>query len=215
MTENSSGKTLKEQIYDAIFEDVVKGKYLSGDILREKDLVERYKASKSPVREALVQLCGEGILLNRPRYGYEVIRLTKNDIEQILRYRLIVEGGALQSSINSITKEQLDKLRDINKKCSSQEAKGDFWIHWKYNMEFHLQLMSCYDNEFAYNNLKKAMETLTRAYAQLYWDKWNNITSPKDTKIHGEIIKCLRKKDLDEALALLKKDIEYQEFRVV
>ena len=155
-------KTIKEQVYSAIFEAIIKGEFVSGDILREKELIEKYNVSKSPVREALVQLCHEGVLLSRPRFGYEIVRLTRRDIEDILKYRSILEGGALSQSINNITKEQINELVQIDKKCCTPEAKEDFWIHWKYNMEFHIKLMSFYDNEFAYNNLKKALDTLAQ-----------------------------------------------------
>ena len=200
-------KTIKDQVYTSIFEDIIKGKYSSGEILKEKELIERFNVSKSPVREALVQLCSEGVLISRPRFGYEIVRLTRRDIEDILKYRSILEGGALNCSINNITADQIDALSELDRKCCSQEAKDDFWIHWKYNVEFHLMLMSFYNNEFAYNNLKKAMDTLTRAYAQFYWDKWGNISFPKDTKNHADIIKSLRGKDIEKAVYFLREDI--------
>ena len=200
-------KTIKEQIYASIFEDIIKGRYTSGDVLRESELIKKYNVSKSPVREALVQLCSEGVLNSKPRYGYEIVKLTRRDIEDILKYRSILESGALACSINSITKEQIDALRDVAKACESPESKEDLWLHWQYNMDFHLLLMSYYDNEFAYNNLQKSMSTLTRAYAQFYWDKWENISFPRDTKNHSNIIKCLRKKDIDGATYFLKEDI--------
>ena len=200
-------KTIKEQIYASIFEDIIKGRYPADEVLKEKELIEKYKVSKSPVREALVQLCSEGVLKSRPRYGYEIVKLTRRDIEDILKYRSILESGALMQSIGSITKEQIDTLRSIAKACESQEAKDDLWLHWQYNMEFHLVLMSYYDNEFAYDNLKKSMKTLTRAYAQFYWDKWENISFPRDTRHHANIIKCLRKKDPEGATYFLREDI--------
>lgn len=200
-------KTIKEQIYASIFEDIIKGRYSSGEILKEKELIEKYNVSKSPVREALVQLCSEGVLMSRPRFGYEIVKLTRRDIEDILKYRAILEGGALGHSLNDMTKDQIKELENINKICNSQEAKEDFWLHWQCNVDFHLKLMSFYDNEFAYNNLKKAMETLTRAYAQFYWDKWGSMSFPKDTKNHANIIKCLKKKDLEGAVYFLREDI--------
>lgn len=201
-------KTLKEKVYSLIFDSIIKGKYPQGTILREKALTEKYKVSKSPVREALVELCNEGVLKSLPRYGYEVVRLTKQDIEDILDFRIIVEGGALRKSISDIGTEQTDQLEEIDKLCISEKARDDFWTHWEYNKEFHLKLMSFYSNEFAYNSLKRAMDTLTMAYAQHYWNKWDNISFPRDTKAHIKIIRCIKKKDLEGAIHFLKEDIE-------
>ena len=49
--------TLKEQVYNQIFDDIAQGKYQANDILTESKLMEKYQVSKSPVREALIELC--------------------------------------------------------------------------------------------------------------------------------------------------------------
>ena len=64
-------KSLKDQVYESILEDIFQGNVSPGDILNEKALLEKYHCSKSPVREALMALCADGILKNIPRYGYE------------------------------------------------------------------------------------------------------------------------------------------------
>jgi DNA-binding GntR family transcriptional regulator len=199
--------TLKEKIHAQIFDGIIKGKYPQGTILSEKALTEKYKVSRSPVREALVELCNEGVLKSLPRYGYEVVQLTKQDIEDILDFRIILEGGALRESISTIGKEELSSLEEIDKLCISQKARDDFWTHWGHNKEFHLKLMSFYSNEFSYNILKRSMDTLTRAYAQHYWNKWDKISFPRDTKAHIKIISCIKKKDLEGAIHFLKEDI--------
>ena len=199
--------SLKLMIYSSVFEGIIKGEYGTNDIISEKMLVEKYQVSKSPVREALVELCNEGVLRSMPRYGYAVVQLTRRDIEDILKYRVVLEGGSLKECIQLITAEQIDALSRIDELCSCEAAKGDFWIHWGYNKEFHLKLMSFCGNQFSYNMLKKSLDTLTRAYAQFYWDKWHRIVLPTDTKAHVKIINCLHKRDVEGAIHFLKEDI--------
>ena len=88
-------ESLKTIVYNAVLKGIIQDEYKPGEILNEKQLVEKYEVSKSPVREALLSLCNEGVLRNIPRYGYEVVRLTKEDISNILRFRLILESGCL------------------------------------------------------------------------------------------------------------------------
>ena len=73
----SKERSLKESIYDKILESILNYEFKPNQILTEKDLVQRYGCSKSPVREALISLCTDSVLRNIPRCGYEVIRLTK------------------------------------------------------------------------------------------------------------------------------------------
>ncbi|MFV0517118.1 MAG: GntR family transcriptional regulator [Aminipila sp.] len=203
----SKNTTLKQKIYNEVFQSIIKGEYTANDIINEKMLSEKYEVSKAPVREALVELCNEGILKNMPRYGYVVVQLTKSDIENILKYRVILEGGSLKECIHNITEGQIKELESIDIECANQECSCDFFTHWGHNMEFHLKLISFCGNQFSYQMLKKSLDTLTRAYAQFYWDKWNNIEIPTDTKYHVKIVDCLRKNDLEGAIHFLKEDI--------
>lgn len=85
-------------------------------------LIEKYNVSKSPVREALVQLCGENVLKSIPRCGYMVVKLTGGDIENILDYRMAFESGMLRQTIDSISEEQLAELEEIDNLCTGEEA---------------------------------------------------------------------------------------------
>ena len=87
--------SLKEKIYNAILEDILSHQYEPSDILNEKSLVEKYGCSKSPVREALLALCSDNVLRSIPRYGYEIVRLTMDDVFDMLNFRLVLESGLL------------------------------------------------------------------------------------------------------------------------
>ncbi len=200
----SEGSSLKDKIYYEILRSIVSGE-LGNSVISEKTLVEKYEVSRAPVREALVQLCGEGVLVSMPRYGYQVVQLTKSDIEDILQYRVVLEGGSFKEHVHEITDEQIGELEKIDALCSKTRA--DFWKHWGYNVQFHLTLMSFCGNKFSYEMLEKSLQTLTRAYAQFYWDKWNKTTFPQDTRFHTDIIDCLKKKDTEGAIHFLKEDI--------
>ena len=62
-------ETLKERVYRGIYEAVTNGEYRPNDILTENQMIEKFGVSKSPVREALVELCKDGVLINIPAYG--------------------------------------------------------------------------------------------------------------------------------------------------
>lgn len=198
-------KSLKDTIYNAIMEDIFSMDYRPGDILNEKNLVEKYNCSKSPVREALISLCSDNVLRNIPRYGYEVVRLTVEDINEMIQFRFILEGGILRERYERITSTQMDRLEAIDEKCNRETS--DVWKHWEYNTEFHLKLIAFCGSNYALEELTRCMNRLKRAYAQFYWDKWNMDFPPADTRYHAQIISCLREKKIDDALNYLKLDL--------
>ena len=76
----TNNSNLKEYIHDQILKDVIEGTLQPNMILHEKKLMEQYGVSRSPVREALIQLCSEGTLCNYPKRGYEVSSITEKEI---------------------------------------------------------------------------------------------------------------------------------------
>ena len=201
-------ENLKKKVYDDVMRAIIQGEYAADDIISEGMLIDKYNVSKSPVREALVQLCSENVLKSIPRCGYMVVRLTRRDVDNILNYWMAFETGMLRQNIDDISEEQLSELAKIDELCTGEEARRDFWKHWEYNKMFHLKLMSFTNNEFAYRSLEQALNTLTRAYAQFYWDQWNNISFPSDTKYLKDVIEAIRLGDADKASKFLVADMK-------
>ena len=107
-------KTLKDNIYNSILEGIIDYEYVPNQIITEKEMVQKYGCSKSPIREALIALCTDGVLRSIPRCGYEIIQLTVDDIRNIQNYRLVLECGMLRFYYNKVTDQQLNRLRPVS-----------------------------------------------------------------------------------------------------
>lgn len=197
--------SLKESIYNAILEDIFTNEYKPNQILNEKSLVEKYGCSKSPVREALVSLCNDHVLRNIPRYGYEVVKLTAEDVREMLQFRYVLESGMLVQCIRKFTPPQIKRLEAVNEQCRLDS--DDVWKHWSHNSEFHRKLLAVCGSRFAVEELCRCMDRLKRAYAQFYWDSWDAASPPIDTRNHALILQSLKQGDLDGAIACLKDDL--------
>ena len=201
--------SLKSIVYQQTLDGIIKGEYKANQIINEQELVGKFGFSKSPVREALISLCNEGVLRNIPRYGYEVIRLTGKDVNEILRFRFFLEGGLLRDCYTFIAQDQMDELYRLDDLCNA--SVDDMWVHWDHNMHFHLYLLSRSGNTYAYQQLEKSMGILKRAYAQFYWDKWDAEYNPIVMRYHRDILACIKNRDIDGAIEKLELDL--QEFR--
>ena len=63
-------ESLKNMVYQAILNGIFTDEYKPNQIINEQELVQKFGCSKTPIREALVTLCNEGILRSFPRFGY-------------------------------------------------------------------------------------------------------------------------------------------------
>ena len=136
------GQSIKSQVYEGIMKDILDGVYKANDIINEKTLMEKYGVSKTPVREALVQLCSEGVLNNIPRFGYQLMAILPNQIMEIIEFRKIIELGALETCFAHLTSEQLLQLKRLNEEAARITYTKDPKIHWEANNRFHKTLCS-------------------------------------------------------------------------
>ncbi len=193
----------KDIVYSAILESIINADYVPNQIITEKTLIERFGYSKAPIREALQQLCNCNLLRAIPRCGYEVVKVTRDDIGDALQVRYLLEGGMLKISLPLLTASNFQTLEQLNESCKLQTF--SFWEHWDANTRFHLQLMAFSKNTYAYDALSRAMDVLKVGYAQFYSNSWNVSFVP--TFSHSGLIAACKEKNIHEALAILRSDL--------
>ncbi len=198
---------LKDQVYKSILQEILDGKFSMDSIINEKVLSEQFAVSKTPVREALVRLCSEGILENLPRYGYRLIPVTQNEIQEIIEYRKVMEVEALRLSFDYIGSSDIERLRQLD--AVVQEAvisKEDAHLAWEKNESFHWELGELCPNRYFRTSIKNAL-TVGNRYANQYFSNIWKEEKPMD-RSHSKIIEALERKDLAEAQRILIFDIE-------
>lgn len=198
-----SKPNLKNKVSEAILEDIYNGTYQAGDILNEKALIEKYQCSKSPVRDALVSLCADKILRSIPRYGYEVTKLTMDDIHEMLSFRFYLECGILKDKSQYFTEAQIHQLEELNVDCIRTDVTPR--QHWEANVLFHKTLISFCGNSYIDEQLSECYDSLTRAYAQFQWGLGKKVLfKGSDCASHEHIIDALKHKDTNKLLEILK-----------
>lgn len=200
-------KSISVQVRDSIIDDIFNNTYRPGQVLTERALIDAYGCSKTTVREALITLCQEHILRNIPRFGYEVLRVERSEITDILEFRYVLETGCLRRCFDTITPRHILRLQELQRNCYETVSSSDLWAHWDANASFHLELIQLAGNRYAHQQLHEALDTLKRAYVQYYWDKPSQVEDASDMKNHEVLIAALRARDLDAACSALGKDM--------
>ncbi|MDY5219467.1 MAG: GntR family transcriptional regulator [Eubacteriales bacterium] len=203
---NMNGATLKDQVYATVMHDLISGSYNVESVLSEKKLSEQMKVSKAPVREALVELCAQGVLRSIPRQGYMVVRYTEREVQEMLQYRILLECGSLESCFDQITPVQLRHLESAAESEFLYHSMRDAKDFWNRTANFHLTLISFSGNEYVFNSLKTVLGACLRAYQQLCFSQIHD-DLPELPMTHKEIVDCIRRGDKEHAVAALRRDI--------
>lgn len=198
--------SLTDKIHDQILELIIKSSSDEEIVLTEKRLMELLGVSKAPVREALIKLCSEGVLINVPRFGYRVIRMSEKDAHDVVQMRQLLELEALKQSFPTLSDVQLAEIRDQIKRATSKQN-VDVWKVWEDNEEFHLLLASFSNNKILMKLLRDCMGIQQRVYAQQKWNLGSSMADSVVNEPHDAIYRRLVERDLPGAAELLGKDI--------
>ena len=194
--------TIKERGYNEVYNDIFSGKYEPNEILTENKLVEKYSVSKSPVREALLELCKDQVLQSLPRLGYQVRPVSLKEVLDVLEYRIDVETSGLRRAFSYITQEDIKVLDELSDKTPEELVVPD----WSRNESFHLKLYELNRNAYGYQELQKNLKQSSRYIAQYFHTAWQK-ANETNNQCHKEIVNSIRRGDLEEACEKLSQDI--------
>lgn len=204
-------KPLTTKVYHKVYEDVINGTITSQDIITESMLIKELGVSKSPVREALIELCNEDILRAIPRMGYMVVHITPQEIRELGEAREALELYMLEKSFSLLGEEEIEALEKLNQtNLKEAETKCSPMDNWQRNMKFHLTLAALSHNKVLYSLLEQVLKKLTRATTQHFAGlEPDNPLSKEEIKGtgHFDLISAFKERNLDDAKAILKKDI--------
>ncbi|QIE45006.1 GntR family transcriptional regulator [Pseudohalocynthiibacter aestuariivivens] len=102
--------TLVNQVFDRIFDLLVSGEIPLGGIVNEAALAERFSVSRGPVREAVKQFQGRGLVIKEPYLKARVVELSVSDMVEIFQLREAVEGMSVRLATQNMTEAALDAL---------------------------------------------------------------------------------------------------------
>ncbi|MFT4104283.1 MAG: GntR family transcriptional regulator [Lacrimispora sp.] len=201
------GQSIKNQVYEDIMKDILDGVYEANAIINERTLIEKYGVSKTPVREALVQLCSENVLNNISRFGYQITPILPGQIAEIIEYRKMIELGALERCFLRLTAEQIGELKRQNEEAERIAHTMDSKLHWEANNLFHRTLCSYCNNSYIRKSLEDAMNVCTRISNQYFTKLWNE-SRISDGSSHVLLVEALEAGDLERAKIILGEDVE-------
>ncbi len=198
-------KTLKETAVEGIYRDIEEGIYKANAIITEGEIIERYSMSKSPVREALIELCKDGVLKSIPRVGYQVVQISIKEILDLLEVRIDLESANLRRLAPRITNDELEMLKSLET-VSNMDADHKVAANWDRNTDFHIKLCELGGNAYLCDTIERALMRSRQYTAQYFHYAWNK-NEESNGFFHRATIHALEERDVEKAVSMLQKDI--------
>jgi len=156
--------SLAEQAYVRLRQEILTCILPPGQVVSERELARRYEMSKTPIREALVQLYHEGLVRRLPGRGYLVTPITVKDVRDLFDLRLVLEVAVAERAAQRLTPVQIAVLGEM---ANVSYCLDDFESHISFleaNRKFHLTLAEAADNRRLLDVLQGLMVEMDRLF---------------------------------------------------
>ncbi len=194
-------KSLKEQVYEFLREAMRRGEILPGSVIDMEETSLRLGVSKTPLRDALLQLEMEGFVTILPRRKVVVNVLRLEDIKNYYEIIGALESTALRQAFGLLGKPELEEMARLNVEMKEAIGRDDFDLYYERNLAFHDMFLSRCGNDGLLkivNNLKRRLYDFPRQ--QGFVKEWE-VASIGEHEAFLELLQAGKK---DEAAAHIR-----------
>ncbi|MEV7320379.1 GntR family transcriptional regulator [Streptomyces sp. NPDC093970] len=151
--------TLRQQIADALRDEVLAGRLQPGREFTVKEIADQYGVSATPVREALVDLSAQGVLDADQHRGFRVPEYSLNDYRNMIDARSLVVDGmfhalaggrhpAFKDAAEPRAAAALAAVRRRGEEAQRAAAAGDLTVLIGYDLRFWRELSTLFGNPY-------------------------------------------------------------------
>jgi DNA-binding GntR family transcriptional regulator len=202
-----TGATKADLVFDRLRGDILAGRQHPGERLRYTDLCDRYATSTGVLREALLRLVEQGLVVSEAQHGFRVVPLSTGDLHELTEARSELEGLTLRLALvngDVNWESQLMAVHHVLVRSpqldpDDPERLSDAWM--TAHDRFHAALL-----EGCANKRLKSMTATMRASADLYrrWSVPLGGESGRDIAgEHAGILEAAVARDIPRAVDLL------------
>ncbi len=186
-------KSLREQVYEFLRQELHSGNLVQGSYINLNKISLRLGISKTPLRDALLQLEVDGFVTIAPRSGIYVNRLTPVAIRHCYEMAGALETSVILSNFKRIDDDRIARMKWLNAELRNVIEREDFDTLYELNLDFHDVFMELSDNTALCRIVSIAKQRLYDFPRRGYIVKWEL----RNCEEHDQLIDAIERADLD------------------
>lgn len=153
-------RSLQRDVYAVIVDWIHQGTLRPGERISEAAIARHLGISRGPVREAIIRLDHEGLVVRRPRRGAVVSAFTVKDLEDIASVRKLIEGHAARHACQLLSSRDIEELDTLISAMESTARAGQWTETALLNGRFHQTIVRISNNKIL-GKMWQALHPLT------------------------------------------------------
>jgi DNA-binding GntR family transcriptional regulator len=210
MSDTAPARQSVEHVHRMIRESILNGSLTPGETMSQVALADELGVSRTPLREALRMLQGEGLILSEPNRRVRVAPLSLADVEELYAIRIPLEVTALRLSITRMTPEDIAELEGYMAAMAHFAADEDYARWYVPHQAFHRGLTQRAGARF--DALLLQLFDHAERYRRMHFGHQFPAQSTTD---HRDILDACKARDADHASALLGRHLARTVYDIV
>jgi DNA-binding GntR family transcriptional regulator len=198
---------ISDKLREKIEEQIATGELPPGCALDEAMLVEKYGFSRTPVREALIQLAADGLVDIRPRRGAVVASIGPARLIEMFEVMAELEAMCGRLAARRMTEPERLELQQAHEACLAAQKAGDTDSYFYCNEQFHAKIYVGSHNKFLCEQAL-ALQRRLRPYRRLQLRVRNRMGV--SFKEHESIVRFIAIADADATALALRSHVIVQ-----
>jgi DNA-binding GntR family transcriptional regulator len=196
-----------DALRDQLEQDIVTGTVRPGERLDEQSLASRFGVSRTPIREALMQLASAGLVELQPRRGAFVATLSLKEVIERFEVMAALEGACGALAARRITERERQELLDAHQTCAQVATGGDADAYYYANERYHAVIYQACHNAYLAEQARQLRDRL-KPYRRLQLRARSRIAS--SLAEHQAIVDAILAGEAAQAEQILKDHILIQ-----
>jgi DNA-binding GntR family transcriptional regulator len=198
---------ISDRVRESVEEEITTGALPPGSRLDEAELAKRFNVSRTPIREALNLLVGEGLIETRPRRGAVVARVTPQRLIEMFEVMAELEAMCAKLATRRMSEDELAAIEAAHSACRGAVVARDADAYFYANERFHYAIYTASHNTFLFEQAA-ALQRKLRPYRRLQLRVRNRIQRSFDE--HQAIVDALREGNCEQAVISVRNHVLVQ-----
>lgn len=191
--------SLKDHVYNYIAKQIRNGNLESNEKVNEQDICQQLDISRTPVREALIQLAADGFLESAPRRGFRVKPLTRKEGQDIYQVLSVLDELAIALAMERLSDEDFEKMYELIDLMDFYIDRFDFDKYFSLQENFHDVYINRTENDTLINTISRLQRRFVRQ-KHTYGEDNSDLADllRKTNEQHKHIVDLLKAGDKEE-----------------
>lgn len=194
ITAKDMDETAKQYAMRTLLDNIISFDLKPGEKIVESELCEQFGLSRTPIREAILELKDRRLIDIHPKQGTYVSHINSKSIQEFIEFRGVIEGKLSQVACDNMTAGNIDRLKELYAlwQCYGS-ARNKAKMHF-YDKEFHKYIYDACNKQYWYHIVSSNMYQFDRVSMLMRDMNYDDIDSE-----HSKIISALESRDKEAA----------------